>query len=127
MSNLVAFPTATEAQDMEAIFAWRDVVVGTYPELALLYHIPNEGRRGWKAQRAVKRGGVLKGIPDICLPVARCGFIGLYIEQKREGEKPTPEQLRIARKLRDQNHAVYLSYTAGDTQQIILNYITGRA
>lgn len=112
---------------MEAIFAWRDVVVGTYPELELLHHVMNEGKRGWKAQRAVKRGGVLKGIPDICLPVARCGFIGLYIEQKREGEKPTFEQLKIAQLLRDQMHAVYLSYTAGDTQQIILNYITGRA
>jgi len=126
MNNLVAFPTATEAQDMEAIFQWRDVVVGTYPELALLYHIPNEGRRGWKAQRAVKRGGVLKGVPDICLPVSRCGFHGLYIEQKREGGKPTPEQLKVAKLLRAAGNAVFLSYSQDTTKEIILQYITGR-
>lgn len=119
-------PIPTEAQDMEAIFQWRDVVVGTYPELKLLHHIVNEGRRGFVAQRAFKRQGGLKGMLDIHLPVARCGFNSLYIEQKREGNKPTKEQLEIAKLLRKEGNAVFLSYSHEQSERIILDYITGR-
>lgn len=29
------------------------------------------------------RTGTRRGVPDVCLPVARCGFHGLYVEMKR--------------------------------------------
>lgn len=50
--------------------------------LALCANYPNE--RSDKRQAAVlKKMGVKRGVPDLCLPVARGQFHGLYIEMKR--------------------------------------------
>lgn len=63
-----------------------------WPELSLLYHIKNETREG-AAQVAVDKSmGVKKGVPDLCLPVARGPYHSLYIEMKTEKGRTTPEQ-----------------------------------
>ena len=56
----------------------------TRPELGLLYAIPNGGKRAIKTAIALKAQGVKSGVPDMCLPVARGGYHGLYIELKRQ-------------------------------------------
>lgn len=35
------------------------------PRDAVFHHSPNEGKRGWKAQRSIKSGGTVAGWPDI--------------------------------------------------------------
>ena len=35
----------TESQLQIQIFEWAQLMTGKYPELYLLYHIPNEGKR----------------------------------------------------------------------------------
>ncbi len=75
-----------------------------YPELELLYHIPNEGKRSKSNGAALRRQGLKKGVPDLCLPVARGGFHGLYIEMKRVGEKPTDNQKRWLQLLKQQGY-----------------------
>lgn len=37
--------------------------------------------------------GLKSGVPDLCLPVARSGYHGLYIELKAGKNKPTDNQL----------------------------------
>lgn len=49
----------------------------------MLYHVPNGGSRNPIEGRNLKMQGVRRGVPDICLPVPRGGFHGLYIELKR--------------------------------------------
>ena len=47
----------------------------------------------WAAQGATrKRMGVKKGVPDLCLPVQRGGYAGLYLEMKRPGGHVREEQ-----------------------------------
>ena len=75
--------TPTEAQETEWLFQWAALSCGKYPELALMYHIPNEGKRSPTAAAKLKAQGLKTGVPDICLPVARGGFHALYIEMKR--------------------------------------------
>ena len=41
----------------------------------------------------LKRQGVRAGVPDLCIPVAKRGFHGLYIEMKYGKGKPTEKQL----------------------------------
>lgn len=81
-----------EAREQQALFAWSALSVGKYPELALLYHIPNGGSRNKIEAANLKRQGVKAGVPDICLPVARSGFHGLYIELKAGRNKATEKQ-----------------------------------
>lgn len=89
----------TEKQEQKALFAWADRVKGKYPELSLMYSIPNAGGFTGGFQKnllrvlSLRAEGVKKGVPDICLPVARGGFHSLYIEMKRvKGGKEKPEQ-----------------------------------
>lgn len=72
---------------------WATLAAGTYPELRLMYHIPNEGKRSVVRGAQMKAEGLRKGVPDICLPVSRHGFHALYIELKRrKGGRLTEEQ-----------------------------------
>ena len=53
-----------------------------YPDLKLLYHVPNERQCTPQQGKMLKMMGVKAGVPDLCLPVARGGYHGLYIEMK---------------------------------------------
>ena len=68
--KLFANPT-TEAQHQINIIRWTQIVRDIYPELELLYHIPNGGGRDAKEGRHLKEQGVKAGVPDLCLPVPR--------------------------------------------------------
>ena len=76
-------PSPTESQEQQALFRWAAYQRVKYPELDLLYHIPNEGKRSISAGGRMKAEGLKSGVPDICLPVAHGGFHGMYVELKR--------------------------------------------
>jgi hypothetical protein len=73
----------TENQEQAAIFEWAALMERKYPELRLLFAVPNGGYRPPKTAAILKMTGVKSGVPDICLPVPRNGFGSLYIELKR--------------------------------------------
>lgn len=81
-----------EAEEQEALFVWAEYQSAAHPELRLLYHIPNEGKRSAAYGAALRRQGMKKGVPDLCLPVARGKYHGLYIEMKAGRNKPTVDQ-----------------------------------
>ena len=72
----------TESQLQIQIFEWAQLMTGKYPELYLLYHIPNEGKRSIYYGAKLKREGLKSGVPDICLPIPKGQYCGLYIELK---------------------------------------------
>ena len=75
-----------ETQHQINIIKWsrQPRIRARWPELALLFHIKNETTEG-PARVAIDRAmGVKKGVPDLCLPVPRAGFHGLFIEMKNE-------------------------------------------
>lgn len=83
-----------ERDEQEVLFDWADYAVCTHPELALMYHIPNEGRRSRHAGYKMQLQGMRKGVPDICLPVPKGGYGALYIELKRKKGSKTSEEQR---------------------------------
>lgn len=100
-----AYPTPTESEEQQALFEWVEIQSGRYPVLELLYHIPNGGRRSKAEAGRFKAEGVKSGVPDLCLPVARGGFHGLYIELKRiEGGKVEPSQTKWIAALTEQGY-----------------------
>ena len=48
------------------------------------YAVPNGGFRTLTEGARLKRQGVSAGVPDICIPLARKPYHGLYIEMKRQ-------------------------------------------
>lgn len=80
--------SAREYQHQQAVIKWsqQPAIREKWPELALLFHIKNETREGAARVAMDKAMGVKKGVPDLCLPVPRGPFHGLYMEMKtREG------------------------------------------
>ena len=59
-----------EEAEQAAIFEWAEYEKRKYPELELLYHVPNGGKRDAKTAAILKRCGVKAGVPDLVLPVA---------------------------------------------------------
>ena len=76
-----------EEAEQCALMEWAAYNAGKWPELRLLYHIPNEGKRSIRAGARLKAQGLKRGVPDNHLPVARGGYIGLYIELKRRDKR----------------------------------------
>lgn len=83
----------TEAQEQESLFRWAAYNRIKYPELELMYHVPNGGGRNLIEAAHLKAQGVKPGVPDICLPVPNIKYTALYIELKRrKGGKVSEEQ-----------------------------------
>lgn len=81
-----------EEQEQIAVFRWAKMEEQKYPELKLLYHIPNGGHRNKATAGRLKAAGVKRGVPDICLPVPKGNYAGLYIELKAGKNKTTSDQ-----------------------------------
>lgn len=74
-----------EHGEQAALFGWAYFATSMWPELALLHAIPNGSHRHKATAARLKKEGVKRGVPDICLPVPRQGYHGLYIELKVAG------------------------------------------
>lgn len=99
-----------ESEHQQALFQWAHLREKTMPELSLLFHIPNGGKRDRATAARLKAEGVKPGIPDIMLPVARGSYHGLWIELKADHGKPSVEQICYIEELRRQGYCALLCY-----------------
>ena len=122
-----ASPLPTESQEQTCLFRWSQMQQGCWPELRLLYHIPNGGSRHRLEAAHLKQQGVRAGVPDICLPVARGGNHGLYIELKRrKNSRVTPDQMKWISDLLAQGYAAAVCRGCDEAISLITDYLTGR-
>ena len=87
------------------------------------FAIPNGEKRGPKAQQLFKRLGGKPGVPDLCVPVAKGGYFGLYIEMKYGRNKPTDNQLRWQSILIEQGYKATTCWGADEAIAVIKNYL----
>lgn len=80
--------TAEESHQAN-FFEWCQIQVnlGTHPELAECYHVPNGGYRDKRTAAKLQVLGVKPGVPDLCLDVMRGGYGGWRVELKAPGGK----------------------------------------
>ena len=117
-------PVPTESAEQQCLFRWAAYQSGAYPELDLLYHVPNGGSRRKSEAGRFKAEGVKPGVPDICLPVARNGIHGLYIELKRKkGGRTSPEQERWIRWLGGQGYLAVVCKGWEEAANLIERYL----
>lgn len=114
----------TEEEEQAILFRWAELNKATMPELALLYHIPNGGLRSKTEAARFKATGVKAGVPDICLPVARSEYHGLYIDLKRlKGGKISDEQKDWIRRLDEQGYAAVVCQGWKAAAELIVKYL----
>lgn len=81
---------------------------GIDPRLA--YHVPNEGPRTKRFGGNLKRQGLVRGVPDIQVDVARGGYHGLRLELKVWPNNTTDDQEEFHALLREQGYRVVVAY-----------------
>lgn len=127
-------PRPTEHEEQVKLFQWAKLSEKKYPELALMFAIPNGGDRHAIVGKKLRDEGVKRGIPDIFLPVFRAFlshpplmpdiFCGLFIEMKRDfKEKPRPEQEKWMDNLEKQGYKCVIGYGFEDARDKILKYL----
>ena len=123
----VGLAVPSESVEQQCLFRWAALQRGKYPELDLMYHIPNGGKRGKAEAIRFKAEGVKAGVPDICLPVARGEHHGLYIELKRrKNARVTTEQLEWIEELVAQGYVAAVCRGCDEAIDVITGYLSGR-
>jgi len=115
-----------EHAEQAALFSWAEFARDRHPELALLFAIPNGGHRHRAVAARMKAEGVKRGVPDICLPVPRGPWHGLYIELKTDAGRVSREQRRWIGLLTLQGYRAEVCRGWQQARQLIENYLSGR-
>lgn len=124
MARLKKSGVPPEAWEQEQVIKWsqQPSVRQLYPELALLYHIPNE--RSDKIQAArLKRMGVKSGVPDLHLPCASGNYHSIYIEMKALDGKPDDDQIWWLEHLKANGNATAVCYGWQQAVEVLTWYL----
>ncbi len=113
-----------ESVEQTMIFQWARMIGNRHPEVNLMYAVPNGGSRNRIEAANLKKQGVKAGVPDICLPVARQEFHGLYIELKRKkGSGTSTEQKEWIEQLEQQGYKAVICFGFDDAKQVLEEYL----
>jgi len=116
-----------ESYEQQALFQWSKLSQSKYPELSLLHAIGNGNARTSAIQGArMKREGVLAGVSDIMLPVARNGWHGLYIELKVKGGRLSDSQKWWIAEMFKQKYMAVVCYGWVEAKEVIEKYLEGK-
>lgn len=116
---------ATEHDEQRTVIEWATAMSARWPELRLLYAIPNGGSRHPAEAARMKATGTKAGVPDLHLPVSRCGYHAMFIEMKSQHGKPSPAQRWWQRALSEQGHLAVTCWGADTAIQLIGKYMEG--
>ena len=110
--------------DIQAMFF--EEALYKYPnETRWMHAIPNGGARNVVVASKMKQEGTKRGIWDVCLPLPRGGYHGLYIEFKFGKGRLTPEQKEFGAYLQDQGYKTGIAYDVDGAMEILENYLKG--
>lgn len=113
----------TEHGEQVAVIEWSLTKANAYPELVLLYAIPNGGQRAKGVAGKLKAEGVKAGVPDLCLPVARGEYHALYVEMKTKIGRVADKQADWHLALVQQGNRVEVCYGAAAAVRVLEQYI----
>lgn len=113
----------TEDEEQSNLILWTQTQK-KYPELRLLFHIPNGGKRSKSEAARFQAMGVKPGVPDLFLPVARGGYHGLFIEMKRQkGGRVSDHQRKWMEQLERNGYRVELCCGMQEAKEALEEYL----
>lgn len=118
-----AKPQDIEHKQQVALFQWARLQSKAWPELDLMFAVPNGARTSIRTAVKLKAEGMKAGVPDICLPVPRKGFGSLFIEMKRKGGRLQDSQKEWATQLIANGNRVAVCYSTDEAISVISDYL----
>lgn len=115
---------SNEAVEQTHLMEWTEYIAGRYPEIRLLFHVPNGGSRNKIEAANMKKQGVKAGVPDLFLPVARGGHFGLFIEMKFGKNRTTAQQKEWIEALKLQGYRCEVCYGWEAASEVLIDYLS---
>jgi hypothetical protein len=115
----------SEHQHQAALFEWAHHQERVYPELSLMFAIPNGSYKSKAAAAKFKAEGLKSGVPDVCLPVARGRYSSLFIEMKDGNKKPTENQVEWLTRLGQWGNCARICQSVDDAIKTLKWYLSG--
>lgn len=115
-----------EEHEQTAFFDYCRAMAHVHQGYELAFAIPNERKASIQRRIAMKRAGLTKGIPDICVPVGNDKYSALFIEMKVKPNKASPEQMDILKKLNAVGNYAVICWSANDAIEIINKYLNNK-
>ncbi len=113
----------SESSEQILLIQWCDVQSCKYPELKMIFAIPNGGSRHKLEAINLKRSGVKAGVPDLFLPRPNGKYHGLFIEMKYGKNKTTRNQDEWIKNLDKQGYKAVVCFGFEEAKEEILKYI----
>ena len=114
----------SEHQEQVTVIQWVRLHERKWPDLRMLYAVPNGGARNAITGAMLKAEGVKKGVPDIMFPCPVGSYAGLAIEMKRrKGGRVSPEQEEYMGWLREKNWWVQVCRGADAAIEVLEAYL----
>lgn len=116
--------TGSEDEEQQKVIQWAQLMCNAYPDLRLLYHVPNGGSRNKAEAAKLKRMGVRAGVPDLVLPAPRGGYAGLYIEMKVGSNRPSRTQKEWMEMLAARGYKTLVCYGGNEAIDALEKYVS---
>lgn len=99
----------------------------TYPHLGmLLFSIPNGGWRHKKTAARMVEEGMLKGAADLMFLFPSDRWLGLAIEFKSPGRRPSEAQLSFGSAVMGAGYLYRVVYSQKEFERLMADYLRGR-
>jgi hypothetical protein len=112
-----------EHEEQVVFMQWCQLQEKKFPELKLMFAIPNGGQRSVTTASKLKKEGVKAGIPDLHLPVARGEYNSLFIEMKVGKNRPTAHQMKMMELLTQAGNYCVVCYGAKEAIEATQSYL----
>ena len=121
----------TEHAEQVTVIDWCFAMTRTYPELDLIFAIPNGamlggGRLGAIRANALKAEGLRPGVCDLFLPAPRGKWHGMFIEMKTQIGKLSDNQKEFIARVEEQGYYTAVCYGADEAIEQLKFYLQSK-
>jgi len=120
-------PSRTEHEIQSAFISWCNFpkTLECFPELELIYAIPNGANKSIATAMKFKREGLKPGVPDLHLPVPRGEYHSLYLEFKSDkSKKLSGKQIEWFNKLTSHGNMCVCVASEEKAEQVVKRYLS---
>jgi hypothetical protein len=113
----------TEHYEQVKLFQWAKAQSSKYPQLTIMFAIPNGGKRNIVTATKLKAEGVKSGVPDIFLAYPSLHAHGLFIEMKSPNGKVSTNQREWIGALSASGYMCSVCYSFDEAKKVICEYL----
>lgn len=115
----------TEHDQQVVVISWAKAHETQHPALALLFAVPNAGKRSIGAAKYYLAEGLKSGVPDLILPIPKIfeSTPGLVIEMKDGKNKTTEKQDWWLERLASYGWETVVAYSADEAIEALSKYL----